>query len=618
VVKSENLEDRQIFLDLVDVSAKPRVIREFDTSQFSGGAIFVRAYPQSDNNDNLRVAVQLRENVGSRISKDSNKVTLVLENRFGPLVQDEQSRIAIDDLDEELEQIEIEQDLAFNSSEVNGSAKKSANNGSAAKSSAAKSSAASSSGAAQAGSKSIPRNGDSATKESARRDEPSANGLNVVHVPRSNALEDILYNITLSGEKQYVGKKITINVRNTPVENILTMIADSSGFNIITSSKVKVLPNLTLYLVNTPWDQVLDIIIELNNLVVKKNGPILMIQTFEEASNEKKEKLAAERLQEDRGPVVTKIFPISYANLADLSKVVQGYLTVNQGKVTEDKRTNSLIVKDSPEVIERLRRIVETLDTQTPQVLIESKIVEVSETYNIKIGLGGSGINTIVNTKAGDASASGVFNISSLATPSFLQATISSLGNVTGLDFSLQMMETESKGRIIANPKIVAQNNKEAVISTNERRYYSKTTRDTTTNEETVDYDSNNITMELKVTPQVTNEGAIILDVDLKKDHFTSKIAEDSPYDTATRSIKTNVLVDNGSTIVLGGVYSYQDSETVSGVPLLKNIPIIGWLFRSVYAPTKEKTELIIFITPRIINQENAGLINNVDETIET
>jgi type IV pilus assembly protein PilQ len=531
-------EDKQIIIDLKNVDARGKVIRSFDTSEFAGSVVFVSAYKKPKTVNDLRLAIQLRENVRSILYRDGKSVVLKIENRFGVFSQDE-----------------IEQKYSF--------------------------------------------------KEKAK-----VVSSDKVLVPKSDSIEDILENLTLSGRKKYVGKKISFNVKDVNVEDLLKMIADASGFNIIITEDIKKLSPLTLNLTNIPWDQALDTILNLNKLVAKKNGIILLVTTLSKATKDKKLEIDAKKVAKKEARLVAKIFPISYAKTTDLNKIIKEYLTPKRGSVSDDKRTNSIIVKDIPEVIEKIRKIIEVLDTQTPQVLIESKIIEVTESYAKEIGLReglGFGYDPV-----GSGSEKGP-GFSFSTAPDAADRTqlfglqIARFGRLTDLKFRLQLMESESKLKIISSPKVITQNKKKARINTKDSRYFAKTESSGGTT--TTTFDEATAELILEVTPQVTNEGSIVMDINLKKEQFGAREFVQAPPTKQTRDIKTSVLVDNGSTIVLGGIYSFTKRENHSGIPFLKDLPLLGWLFRSIYNPQTEKNEMIIFLTPRVVNQEEAGLI---------
>lgn len=429
-------------------------------------------------------------------------------------------------------------------------------------------------------------------------------------VPKSESVEDILENLTLSGRKRYIGKKISFNVKDVSIEDLLKMIADSSGFNIIITDEIRKLVPLTLNLTNVPWDQALDTILGLNKLVATKNGIILMVQTLQRATADRKIEVEAKKVAQREEPLVTKVFPISYATTGEMSKILIEYLTAKRGRISLDERTNSLIIKDTPDVIEKMRKIIEVLDTQTPQVLIESKIVEVNESYSKEIGLG-SGINfgyDPVGSTDSVTNAGPGFTFSSAPVPSgsIFGVKVGRFNRLLNLGFTLQLMEQESKGKVVSSPKVITQNKKEAQLGSKLTTSYEVVTG--TGTDRQVTYQEVTAELFLKVTPQVTNEGSIALAIDLKREVFTQAPSPGAPPNKTERAVKTNVLVENGSTIVLGGLYQYNKRENHSGIPFLKDLPLVGWLFRSAYNPATIKEELVIFLTPRIINQESAGL----------
>jgi type IV pilus assembly protein PilQ len=328
-------------------------------------------------------------------------------------------------------------------------------------------------------------------------------------------------------------------------------------------------------------------------------------------------------------PLVTRVFLINYSTLAEISKIVKDYLTPERGALQTDERTNSLIVKDTTDSIDRIKKIIETLDTQTPQILIESKIVEATESYSKRIGLtsgikfgydpftangvasgtGGNTIGTVKGPGFSFASAPGT------AAPGVLGMNVAVFKRLIGLDFQLQMMESESKGRIISTPKVVTQNKKLANITSSNQTSFTLSNQVAGAGT-AISFQTITSTLNLQVTPQVTNDGAISMDINLQKQSFGTRPAAGAPPDLQTRNVRTNVLVDNGSTIVIGGLYQTSHEEVVEGIPVLKDIPLLGWLFRNPYQPNTTKNELIIFLTPRILNQEEAGFTAKKESTL--
>ncbi len=545
--KFQLIEDKQIILDFKDVSPiDSKVLRPFDTSEFSGSIVLVSPYIKPSSKKDLRVAIQLRDNVRSILKRDINKVTLEVENRFG----------------------------VFKGHKVVSDIK--------------------------------PQNIKSNTKKSNLGEK--------INIPKSLELVDILENLTLSGKKRYVGKKISLNVKNIPVSKLLRIISEISGFSIIVMPEVNNKPPLTLRLINMPWDQVLDIILNLNKLVAQRSNVILTIKTIEQVTKERKEILESENLKKKQEPLLTKVFPISYTTTKDLEVILKDYLSKDRGKITADVRTNSLIIIDTEEVLEKIKKIVDVLDTQTPQILIESKIVEISEDHKEEIGIGGSetGITFGYDPISPQFDSDGVplqnkgpgFAFStSPKSGDVLKFKVAKLGRLFDLDFNLRLLESDSKAKVVSNPRIVTQNKKKASFNSRKTDYYktideedSSSDSESSDASDSVTYEEATANLAFDVTPQVTNEGSIILDISVSKEDFGARAFGSGPPTKTSSSVKTSVLIENGSTIIVGGLYEYNTSQGHSGIPFLKDLPIIGWLFRTPYKDGINKREIMIFL----------------------
>ena len=298
---------------------------------------------------------------------------------------------------------------------------------------------------------------------------------------------------------------------------------------------------------------------------------------------------------------MAKVFPISFAKIDELLKILEGYLTKDRGTISADNRTNSIIVKDTVQTIEKIKKIIKVLDTQTPQVLIESKIVEVREEHKKEIGLqsGGDfrgfqfgydplGTPGTGNASVGDSGAGTTFRE---AGPGFQFSTaptttastlfsveVSKFNRFFNLNFALSLMESESKARVISSPKVITQNKETAKITATDTTSFKQITG--VGDAATTTFEQIDATLSLEVTPQVTNDGSISMQISLDKEQFGSPPVglDGAPPTKASRSVKTNVLVDNGSTVVIGGIYNYEKSSSHAGLPFLKDIPLIGWI----------------------------------------
>jgi type IV pilus assembly protein PilQ len=544
-------EDKQIIVDVKNVKFTKNDLRPIDTSEFSGSIVLIKPYKKPGSKDILRLAIQLRDNVRSIMDVQKNKITLNIENRFGVFSKN-----------------------AVKTSDQN------------------------------------------TTDQIAELDKK-------VNIPKSDSIEDILENITMSGVKKYIGKKISINVKSLPVVDVLNFIAEMSGFNVIIDQEVGGREPLTLSLTNLPWDEALDTILSLSRLVAKKHNNILMITTFEKAQRDRESEIRTEQLNIRQESLVTKIFPISFSELENIQTILQEYSTPERGRITSDTRTNSLIVKDTVEVIEKMKKIIEVLDTATPQILIEAKIVEANEQYSKRIGLGngltiGSNNGLIASNEAvGTEGVAWSFNsIGSIGgNGNALDFSVIDADGFNLISFNLQMLESESKARIVSSPKVITQNKMAATFTSSDTVNF--VTTQASDNGQSSTINPVNADINFTVTPQVTNDGSVSMQVNITKSGFTAPTRQEDAPGLTNRAIQTNVLVDNGSTIVIGGLYKTEASELVTGIPFLKDLPLIGWLFRSAYAPTNSRNELIIFLTPRIINQEEAGLVDR-EQTLDT
>lgn len=542
-------EDKQIILDLKNVKVSPKLLRGIDTSEFPGSAVYISGYKKPGTTNDIRFAIQLRDNVRSILESKGTSVILNIENRFG----------------------------VFSQAKLRSTK----------------------------------------TISTPTDDVEDSVGLNI---PKSNSVEDILANLTMSGPKKYIGKRISINVKEIPVPDLLNMIADTSGFNIIIDQEISKLSPLSLTLTNVPWDQALDTIMNLSKLVAEKNANILIMKTLTQASKEKEEELKSAQLKEGLEPLVTRVFLINYATLADISKIIKDYMTPTRSTLQTDERTNSLIVKDTVESIERVKKIIETLDTQTPQILIEAKIVEATEAYSKSLGLQRGvrfGYDPIKDTSAVPNAGPG-FSFSSIGSPSTIGMTVAVYKRLLNLDFNLQLLETESKGRVISTPRIVTQNKKVATITSSQQTSFRVQQPATGNQPALATFQNVSADLSLNVTPQVTNDGAISMQINLTKSSFGTRPSEDAPPNMNRRNVTTNVLVDNGSTIVIGGLYQTDSLESHSGIPFLKDLPLVGWLFRSPLVTSTDKNELVIFLTPRILNQDEAGFSERAAKTEST
>ena len=552
--KTDNSQDRQIVLELKGSKLSKNASRKLDTSSFKSRVSLISPYQVEGLGETSRVVIQLREAASGEVSQDGNTLRIRIPNGAAP-------------------------DRSVQNSEVSGT-------------------------------------------------EAAVNTLPVVSSPPGEAVPSLdpkmaatqqLETLIESNKtKRYVGKRITLQVRDMDILDAFQLIGEASGFNVIVGEEVK--GKITLSLTDTPWDQALDLILSTRQLGAERHNNVLRVTTLVNLTAEKQAELAARKATEATAPRVTRVFPISYAKLGDLTSVFTKFGSVIPGAdgtntiVQADERTNSIIVRDTAENIDRMRKLIDLLDTQTPQVLIEAKIIEASETSGNslagQLGIGGRG-----SDGSGGASFNGsgldLLNLSSIGAASKaggalgISPTLSFLPGTAQLNAFLSISETENKVKIISSPRVVVLNKESASIVSGQPVLIP--TISTTTNGPIPLFTVQQANLSLTVKPTVANDSGVLLELSVQRDVPTS-IGDKTAI--ANRSINTKVLIESGTTLVIGGVYSNDSHHSESGFPFLRKIPILGVLFGS-ESDDVSRSELFIFITPRILNEKEAGLASS-------
>ena len=410
----------------------------------------------------------------------------------------------------------------------------------------------------------------------------------------------------------YNGEKLSLNFQNVEVRAVLQVIADFTGLNIITSDTVG--GSLTLRLKDVPWDQALDIILQAKGLSKRKSGNVVLIAPSDELAT--KEKLALEASQQisELEALRTESFQLSYAKAIDVQSLItnkdQNILS-KRGRATSDPRTNTLFVNDTPTKLDEVRKLIAQLDIPVRQVLIEARIVIADDKWGSQLGakfgsIAGSnrsgrnfGVAPDLNSSAavagGSLTAPVIPNVNLPVTAAAGTVALSILnvanGNLVSLELSA--LESDGRGKVVSNPRIVAPDKKKATITQGTEIPYATQSASGGT---TISFKP--AVLSLEVTPQITPDDKVIMDIEIKKDSVGQIFAGIPSIDTKT--VKTSVLVDNGETAVLGGIFETTIRTDVSKVPLLGDIPFLGNLFKRTIKQ-QDKTELLIFITPRII-----------------
>ncbi|MDW2094294.1 type IV pilus secretin PilQ family protein [Vibrio sp. 1865] len=425
------------------------------------------------------------------------------------------------------------------------------------------------------------------------------------------------------------GKLISINFQDIPVRNVLQLIADYKQFNLVVSDSVE--GNLTLRLDGVPWQQVLDIILQVKGLDKRVDGNVILVAPTDELDLREKQQLEKQKLTEEMGELSSEIIKVNFAKASDIAEMINGEGNISmlseRGSMTIDERTNSLLIRELPENIEVIREIIESLDIPVKQVQIEARIVTINEGNMDELGIrwgftsingsntvGGSIENNLAtiglyNGEGGDDGGDGdgvgiddFLNVNLAATSpnaTSIAFQVAKLGSDTLLDLELSALQQESKAEIISSPRLITTNKKPAYIEQGTEIPYLESSSSGAT---TVTFKK--AVLSLKVTPQITPDNRLVLDLSVTQDRPGQVVKTGTGEAVAidTQRIGTQVLVNNGETVVLGGIFQHSITNSVDKVPLLGDLPLLGALFRRSYENVG-KSELLIFVTPKVVIQ---------------
>jgi len=438
--------------------------------------------------------------------------------------------------------------------------------------------------------------------------------------------------------REYTGERLTLNFQDIETRAVLQLLADTSNLNIVVSDTVQ--GNVTLRLQNVPWDQALDILLTTKGLGMRRNGSVIIVAPAAEIAARERAELETFQERQTLEPMRSEFIQVNYAKASDLANLISGggenALISGRGSVAIDERTNTLLVQDTSDRVASVRRLVTTLDVPVAQVLIESRIVIVNDDYSRDLGVrfgatvvqdnSGDGLLSFTGTSAGSDTIvqSGIDNINNtgspfpVTTPPIAQRYNVNLpvANPAGqfalaildsdflVDLELTALQAEGDGQIISTPRIITANQKEGRIEQGvEVPYQESSSSGATTTQ------FKEAVLSLTVTPQVTPDDRIIMDLLVTKDSVGELVASATGGfvpSIDTRSVITQVLVNDGETVVLGGIFETEERETVNKVPVLGDIPGLGYLFRSTVT-VNNQAELLIFVTPKIL-REGANL----------
>jgi type IV pilus assembly protein PilQ len=428
----------------------------------------------------------------------------------------------------------------------------------------------------------------------------------------------------------YQGERLSLNFQNVDVRSLLQVIADFTNLNIITSDSVQ--GSITLRLKDVPWDQALDIILQSKGLDMRKNGNVLIVAPREELATKEKLELEARNQLADLEPLRTEYFQLNYAKVDAFTKLLtddKQRILSKRGSAVWDPRTNLVIINDTAAKLEEVRRLIARVDVAQPQVLIEARIVEADDKFSQNLGVrfgfaritNRSWINSGAGSTFGPGGGGGTSNNAisiggtTITNPNFVNLPAGTIGGFNPGSFALTLnnasvtsllnleisaLEADGRGKIVSSPRVVTADKVKATIEQGTEIPYQQATSSGATS-----ISFRKATLKLEVTPQITPEGAIFLDVRVNKDSRGQDTAAGPAIDT--KNVQTQVLVDNGGTVVIGGIYEQLERTTVTKVPLLGDVPILGALFRNTQR-VNDRTELLIFITPRVVSERVAAV----------
>ncbi|HCV97480.1 MAG TPA: type IV pilus secretin PilQ [Stenotrophomonas sp.] len=490
---------------------------------------------------------------------------------------------------------------------------------------------------------------------SPRKQAPATGAINATTVTQAAAAV---------GQRGYSGKPVTFNFQDVPVRTVLQLIAEESNLNVVASDSVE--GNVTLRLVNVPWDQALDIVLRAKGLDKRREGGVVWVAPQPELAKFEQDKEDARIAIENREDLVTDYIQINYHNAGQIFKALteakgiggggggsgassqedSGFLS-SRGRIVADERTNTLMISDIPKKLARMRELINVIDRPVDQVLIESRIVIATDTFarelGAKFGISGSRDNVYFS---GDLAANAATRKSQVDTQAEYEKAVNAwvAGGSTGpqpvrtpssitrglnwnlpvaaasnpgslalsilnagylLDVELSAMQQESRGEVISNPRVVTTNQREATIKQGKEIGYVTISGGGggIGSVATPNVQFKEVVLELKVTPTITNDNRVFLNMAVKKDEVESYIVLEGYGQVPTinrREVNTAVLVEDGQTVVIGGVYEFTDRNSVNKVPFLGDVPFLGNLFKK-RSRNKDKAELLVFVTPKVL-----------------
>lgn len=423
-------------------------------------------------------------------------------------------------------------------------------------------------------------------------------------------------------KKEFTGEHLSLNFQDIEVRAVLQIIADFTGMNMVTSDAVK--GNVTLRLQNVPWDQALDIVLKSKGLAMRQMGNVILVAPAEEIAVREKQEFESQKQVSELAPLYSDLIQVNYAKASDIAvllKAKENSMLSERGNVTVDDRTNALLIRDTADKLADIRKLVSKLDIPVRQVLIESRIVIANDDFSRDLGvrfgvsgarehdgngiIGTSGTLSGMDTMVGSAplpvsvpTLSDRLNVNLPVNNPTGQIALAVLGSNYLVDLELSAMQAEGRGEVISSPRVITSNQNEASIEQGTEIPYTTASSSGAT---TVEFKK--AVLGLKVKPHITPDDRIIMDLTVSKDSV-GQVFQNVPS-VDTRSVETQVLVDNGETVVLGGIYEQTRTDEMDKVPFFGDLPLVGVLFRQ-SRHVNDNSELLIFVTPKILKESLA------------
>lgn len=428
-------------------------------------------------------------------------------------------------------------------------------------------------------------------------------------------------------EPEYTGEKISLSFQSVDVRSLLQIIADVAGTNMVVSDSVS--GDIAIRLQSVPWDQALDIILRSKGLGVRQEGNVMLVAPLTEIAERDKVQIEADKQKTQLSPLRSELIQVNYAKAGDLRALLtsgENALLSERGKVSVDERTNSLLVLETREKLADIRALVSKLDIPVRQVLIESRIVIANNDYSKELGarfgvsaVANNGNNGLITTSGNLNVTDGQvqsfvnngfpvpvgnlqdrFNISLPASGNAGRIALAVLGADYLVDLELSALQAEGRGEVISSPRVITSNSRQATIEQGVEIPFQQASSSGATN-----IQFKKAVLSLTVTPQITPDNRVVMDLNVTQDSVGQQVANvfgGTVPSIDTREVSTQVLVDNGNTVVLGGVYVQENRESISKVPLLGDVPLLGALFRN-KTTVANKDELLIFVTPKVLQE---------------